>query len=573
MAYYYPEGYFGPVCDALVSDDEIANKGRRAITIIEEDQEVVVIPGAPDGFFETAEGVLGTSISVPNYVCKVDSDGNYYDCRIDTDAEQLPEILGLLKDYGLKDNLFVPTINAQSCSPFDSDINIRPESYYDASGTLVTKYKRQRSNPVTYNVTSKETLLPGNSTLSITFASNGDLVATGTGSANVNLVLEWDDDPNNAGTALGSIEIEGTTWTQSGEEGSQEKTINLSGPGTYSTTITGNPNGFTRQNADTELCFFDANGSDCNATFRVTSTYSPTTVSSGYWSDEGNSYAVWTNPEVCTLPDIPQQVTYQIPIPATDTYGFTFACDDNAQLYIGDTNTPFMNISGGIFASGALSTPYTSTTTINQGTLHLTVRCTNSDAGFQDGNGNPTGLAYDWNRNPGGWYIKICRGGVCPGENIINWVTAGSHPNWSTFMNTYAVFPSNTDSLEGVAQTATWSVDIPSFGNYTLEAQADNTATFTFDGNSVGTVSSFTTSTTFTTNLTNISAGNYSLAVSVTNSVETINNWSNNPGGVAFVLRDSSNNVIITSLALTQPANGNLIWHTRLATGYETYTI
>jgi hypothetical protein len=230
-----------------------------------------------------------------------------------------------------------------------------------------------------------------------------------------------------------------------------------------------------------------------------------------------------------------------------------------------------MNISGGIFASGALSTPYTTTTTINQGTLSLTVSCTNSDAGFQDGNGDPTGLAFDWNRNPGGWYIKICRGGVCSDANSITWVRSGPHPGWGTFMNAYAVFPSNTDCLEGVPQNATWSINIPSFGDYTLETQADNTATFSFDGNSLGTTSSFTTSTTYT--LTNISAGNYPLEISVTNSVESINNWSNNPGGVAFVLRDSSNNVIITSLALSQPANGNLIWHTRLATGYEIYTI
>lgn len=573
MAFYYPEGYFGPVCDALVSDAEIASRSRRAITIIEVDPEVVVIPGAPDGFYDNAELVLGVPVGVPDYVCKIDENGNYYDCRIKIDAEIIPEIRALGADFGLRDTFFVPNLTSESCSPFDSDINIRPESYYDANGVIVTKYKRQLSNPVTYAVTSDDTLLPGTAALAITFASNGDLVATGTGSANIDLILEWDDNPNTYGTALGSIEIEGVTWTQSGEEGSVEKTIQLSGPGTYSTTITGNPNGFTRKNSNTELCFFDGDGNDCNATFRVTGIYGQSTVSSGYWSEEGNELAVWTNPMVCTLPLIPQTVTYQIPIPATDTYGFTFACDDNAQLFLNDSESPLMDISGGIFASGPLSTPYTTTTSVNAGTLSLTVKCENSAAGFVNGEGLPEGLAYDWNRNPGGWYIKICRGGVCPSANSINWVTAGSHPAWSAFMNTYAVFPSNTDSLAGVPQSATWSVTIPSFGDYTLEAQADNTASFTFDGNTVGTVSSFTSSTTFTNNLTNISAGTYPLAVTVTNSVETINNWSNNPGGVAFVLRDASNNVIITSLALTQSANGNLIWHTRMATGYEAYTL
>ena len=47
--------------------------------------------------------------------------------------------------------------------------------------------------------------------------------------------------------------------------------------------------------------------------------------------------------------------------------------------------------------------------------------------------------------------------------------------------------------------------------------------------------------------------------------------WTTNPGGVAFVLRDASNNVIMTSLDLNQAGNGNLTWHTRLASGYEYY--
>lgn len=570
-SFYYPEGYFGPVCDALVSNEQIASSSRRAVTIVEEDPEVVVIPGAPSGFFDDANRIYGSDFSMPDYVCKVDADGNYYDCRMrHEDGDVISEVQGLTKDFGLRDNFVNPSITPISCSPFDSDINIRPESYYNSSGTLITKYKRQRSNPVTYLAESTDTLIPGVAALSITFDANGNLVATGTGSANVDLILEWDDNPNTAGTALGSVEIEGTTWTQSGEEGSQEKTISLSGPGTYTTTITNNPNGFTRKNSDTQLCFFDGDGTDCNATLRVTRIYSGDTVSSGYWSEEGNTYGVWTNPMECTLPELEQVVTYTIDIPATDTYGFTFACDDNGELFLGDSETPLITAVGGIFEGGTYNTPYTASSTLNQGTLILTVKCTNSDAGFQDANGDPTGLAYDWNRNPGGWYVKICRGGVCSGSNIIEWVTSGPHPNWSSFMNTYAVFASNSDTLSGVAQNANWNVYLPAAGNYTLETQADNQATFTWNGSSLGTTNSFTTSTTY--NLNNQSSGTYTLAISVTNNVETIDNWANNPAGVAFVLRDSSNNVILTSLDLIQEANSNLIWHTRLATGYELYT-
>ena len=35
MAFYYPEGYFGPICDALVSDQDITDRSRRAINIDE----------------------------------------------------------------------------------------------------------------------------------------------------------------------------------------------------------------------------------------------------------------------------------------------------------------------------------------------------------------------------------------------------------------------------------------------------------------------------------------------------------------------------------------------------------
>ena len=78
----------------------------------------------------------------------------------------------------------------------------------------------------------------------------------------------------------------------------------------------------------------------------------------GYWSEEGNKYAVWTNPEVCTLPTIPQEVTYKIDIPADDTYTFTGGADFNWQVFLNDSNTPIITGDGGIFESGALSTPY-----------------------------------------------------------------------------------------------------------------------------------------------------------------------------------------------------------------------
>ena len=45
MGFYYPEGYFGPVCDSPVSDEDIANRSRRAIIIEDLDQEKEVLTG------------------------------------------------------------------------------------------------------------------------------------------------------------------------------------------------------------------------------------------------------------------------------------------------------------------------------------------------------------------------------------------------------------------------------------------------------------------------------------------------------------------------------------------------
>ena len=41
MSYYYPEGYWGPICDAIISDSDIESRSRRALPekdVVEEDK-------------------------------------------------------------------------------------------------------------------------------------------------------------------------------------------------------------------------------------------------------------------------------------------------------------------------------------------------------------------------------------------------------------------------------------------------------------------------------------------------------------------------------------------------------
>ena len=584
MAFYYPEGYFGPVCDSLVSDEDIANRSRFAIKE-DPDPRVTVFNGTPPGWYD--EVIKLFDPPPPFFLgrkCKQRDDGTYYDCEDEFLSPITFDSPIDVTDIGFSDVFINPNTGTESCSPFDPDINIRPIIFYDANGNQVTKTKTQRSTPVTYAVTSDTSAIEQTSG-SLTAAFNADssaLVISGTGTGNILLTLQWNDNPNTAGVAINTIQLGGQTWTRGdgagggAQTGSQTEGFQVV-PGTYNITYSGlnAANNPIVQNSSTSLCLKDGHGPDCNANFTVTSLLSQDTVANaGYWSEEGNKYGVWTNPMVCTLPFITQTVTYLIPIPANDTYGFTFGCDDNASIFLNDDTTAFLTAEGGIFAAGANATPETGTKSLTAGTLKLQVSCTNSAAGFVDGDGKPVGDAFIWQRNPGGWYIKICRGGICSGSSNISWVRSGPHPAWPDFMDTYAVYPSNTATLEGINHAANWIATCPTAGDYTLECRADNWAQFVWDGTTLGSIgqnvapfnASFSSSTTYT--ISGVTVGDHTLGVTVLNGTGN-SDWPTNPGGVAFVLRDASNNVIMTSLDLDNAGNGNLIWHTRMAIGYD----
>ena len=564
LSYYYPEGPLGPVCD-IVLDDTTVDPLKR---LLDSGDGRISTYGPID--FKELEQVVPGQPAIVTRRCKVDDEGNYYDCQ-DVFLNPFPTSDGGfgLSDYdwknrsqspwGLEDDFEQAPLDPESCVPFDADINILPTKFFTPTGQQSLKYQVENSSPPTFAVTSEDQTFINNATITAEFSTDRqNLVIGGTGDGIVQLELDWDDKPSISGQSVGTLTVAGASFSQGNrEKGKKTKSVQVTAGQSYPITLSGNSGTSGSRLASSTVIEYDDDvpGFDVNATFRITDILplEPTTNVAGYWSDEGNEYAVWVNPAICTLPQLEQVVTYQVPIPANDTYHFTFGCDDNAQMFLGGSETPFMSIVGGIFEGGQYNTPYTSSTTLSQGTLQLVVRCTNSDAGFQDANGDPTGLAYSWARNPGGWYIKICRGGICVPPNDIQWVRSGPHPAWSTFMNDYAVFASNQETLSGVAQNATWNINLAEAGNYQLEVQADNQAAITFDGTSQGTVNSFTTSTTYTLN--NLSVGPHTLAASVTNNVETVDNWSNNPAGVAWVLRKLAGTSSVTAKFA---ANGNL---------------
>jgi hypothetical protein len=570
MAYYYPEGYFGPICDDGIGELELQRLQRSATTV--EDDRVVVYDAKLPSDYQTPLGEPVLKLRK----CKQRDDGTYYDCIdewinpadawdeydrcLDPGGACYPWKETSVANLRLEQDFFVPNLSADSCSAFDPDINIRPTSFYKADGTLVTYNRKEKSSPVTYPVQSTTEFQIASSTITATW-SGSDLVVNGTGQGLVRLDFEWNDNPNTYGTALNTFTIAGETFVQTGGErkGSSSEWIAVEAGEVYAGIISGGTGygGFTVKESSTLLCFKDLDGNDCNAKLKIADTQSRSTISNvGYWSELGNAYGVWVNPAVCTLPQEEQEVTYIIPIEHTDTYAFQVGCDDNMQIFLNDESTPFMDVTGGIFAGGDYNTPYSETRQLTGGTkLKLVVRCTNSDAGFNT-NGKPSGLAFDWSRNPGGWFIRICRGGGCVAGNAINWVRSGPDAggDWGSFMDTYAVYPSNNQILGGTAHTATWNFDVPYSGNYVLEYGVDDDGVWVLDGTQI--LSSGYVPTSRTLALNDLSAGSHTMKCTVTN-LTSPSEWDRNPGGIAWTIRPASESP--GELDATFTSNGNIV--------------
>ena len=190
-------------------------------------------------------------------------------------------------------------------------------------------------------------------------------------------------------------------------------------------------------------------------------------------------------------------------------------------------------------------------------------------AEFGDPASNTTSVSYnvDWVKwtPQTAWVQSSLNGGSANNPNI-----------WSQFMRSYAVYPSNTDTLipagePSATYTAIWriaggnmSISTLPADTYTLECQSDNNSTFTWDDTYLGALSvsdSHDTSTTFTINNTEVTE--HYLTVSVTN-VGNGGGWSTNPAGVAWELKNSSGTVIrrsIDSFNYDYPSTG---WGTLL---------
>ena len=91
------------------------------------------------------------------------------------------------------------------------------------------------------------------SDVSVGFDSSGNIVTTGEGTAEVEFLFEWDDNPNTAGQALGTVTWDGVsglefTQTQGVSSGSDDDTVTLEGGKTYNLQVFNSTGGFEVQN-------------------------------------------------------------------------------------------------------------------------------------------------------------------------------------------------------------------------------------------------------------------------------------------------------------------------------------
>ena len=375
----------------------------------------------------------------------------------------------------------------------------------------------------------------------------------------IGLEFKWNDNPSTAGTALSSLVVDGVTFNQTGRSGRTESVLTVSHGTDYPITINPGTGYGGNEVQGTQIGFFDLDGQDYNAQLTITRFEPEPQVSNttGYWSEEGNKYAVWVNPEVCTLPLLDQSVTYFVDIPATDTYTITGGADDNFNVFLNDETSAVIGGAGGIFAGGALTTPYSATRTLTAGQLKIVVQCTNSAAGFVDANGDPTGDAFRWDMNPGGWYLKICRGTSCITPSIVEWVPSGPHSSWSDFADTYLVYPSNNNVLKGTVHSTSYNINIPFAGNYDLKYAVDDAGTISLDGTQiVSSTYNAPSSTTYTIN--NLTAGPHVLTVTCENQAQsqTSDDWTRNPAGIGWTLTPQAS---ASNIAARFNNNGNLL--------------
>ena len=265
------------------------------------------------------------------------------------------------------------------------------------------------------------------------------------------------------------------------------------------------------------------------------------------WSQFMVDYAYYpsnTDPLVTTSPHAGTWYSFL----SAGTYSIDFQVDNTAMVYW----------NGSLIGSNG-SSPHNTTTTLslpvanNNSHNFLTILVSNIDNGGGWAT-NPAGIAFEL-KNPSGTVIQRSSDAFPTlAQQYAAW-------GWGTFLQNYNVFPLDTSS--GIPRNAyynqwlstDYSIVVSNAGNVTVEAAVDGQATFKWNGTTIGSTTNKSGSDTFT--VSNVPAGTHILNVAQRNDRNNINDyWYLNPGGVGFVVKDSTNNTIKTSRNTgSQPAS------------------
>ena len=164
--------------------------------------------------------------------------------------------------------------------------------------------------------------------------------------------------------------------------------------------------------------------------------------------------------------------------------------------------------------------------------------------------------------SPDPWLLA--KDGLSPDD----WVL--STDGWSPFLQNYGVYPSY-EVLPGT-HVGNWEVEIQETGDYTFEMQADNVGTITWDGVFLGSTDAYAgvavdlkgphnTPKFLSVNVTQ--TGKHTITASIENTPHSDTtaprDWDRNPGALAWVLRDSSGNIVASSIDPFAPQTEEII--------------
>tara|TARA_B100000579_G_scaffold353084_1_gene307716 strand:+ start:5796 stop:8555 length:2760 start_codon:yes stop_codon:yes gene_type:complete len=380
-------------------------------------------------------------------------------------------------------------------------------------------------------------------TIGVEFNVDGDLVVTGNGSKTIKLTFGFSDNPGDEGLAIGQYKIKAldVTFTQG--------TVRPS-PGPDDDGYDEYPNGYLDRPP--------ADGGSGNYGWPVSQTV---TVEG---TESGRVYSCdLIKPQNIIGDDGLNPISNAAVYENNRVADWKFRSNDNQRIYFKDNGGNDGNAAIWISEETETVGPVNGTgwyglTDDSNGTYIVTGNINyNSVLPNHITVGNPN----DWNINPAGvaWELKNSSGTVVRrSSDSFNYSIPS--PNWGTLLQTYSVYASNIGSLVDEWHEADYLFDTNSSSTYTIEASADSQFQILLVENNTGdptdvlssenNESCNTGSCPISNALTITPNSTHRLRVRVYNASSTsvpTNSWLYNPGGIAFIVKDSSGNILKTS--------------------------